>query len=171
MTQAQQTERMIDHMQPTDWEAVRAIYLQGIATAQATFEVDAPSWEAWNASHLSFGRLVVREGARVVGWAALSPVSKRSVYAGVCEVSIYIANDRRRQRIGRRLLGALIDESEQRGIWTLQASVFPENVATLALHERCGFRRVGLRERISKLNGVWRDTILLERRSARTGVD
>ena len=156
---------LIEAMQPNDWPAVRSIYLEGIATAQATFETDAPSREDWNASHHQFGRLVAREADRVVGWAALSPVSRRQVYSGVAEVSVYVTGDSRGQGVGRALLDQLISESEQNGIWTLQASVFPENAATIALHKRTGFREVGRRERIGKLNGTWRDTLLLERRS------
>ena len=158
-------------MQPDDWLLVRAIYLEGIATGKATFETEAPSWEEWNASHLGFARLVARDEDRLIGWAALSEVSRRQVYSGVAEVSVYVARDNRRQGVGRALLERLITESEQNGIWTLQASVFPENVATIALHRACGFREVGRRERISKLNGSWRDTILLERRSKSVGFD
>ena len=158
-------------MQPDDWLLVRAIYLEGIATGKATFETEAPSWEEWNASHLVLARLVARDEDRLIGWAALSEVSRRQVYSGVAEVSVYVARDNRRQGVGRALLERLITESEQNGIWTLQASVFPENVATIALHRACGFREVGRRERISKLNGSWRDTILLERRSKSVGFD
>lgn len=161
----------VDKMGPGDWERVKAIYLEGIATGQATFEVEAPSYPAWDASHLPFARLVAREAGAVSGWAALSPVSQRQAYAGVAEVSVYVARDRRGFGVGRALLEALIVESEGSGIWTLQASVFSENSATIGLHRRCGFREVGRRERIGKLNGAWRDTILLERRSALVGVD
>lgn len=152
-------------MQPADWPQVRAVYLEGIATGLATFETEAPSWEAWCESHLEFGRLVARREDEILGWAALSLVSKRKVYAGVAEVSVYVAANQRHQGIGSALLRSLVLESEQNGIWTLQAAVFPENVATVALHQRRGFREVGRRERIGKLNGVWRDTLLLERRS------
>jgi phosphinothricin acetyltransferase len=154
-----------------DWEAVRQIYLQGIATGQATFDTTAPSWIQWNSSHLPFGRLVAtsKTDGRLKGWAALAPVSMRSVYAGVVEVSVYIAHDSRGQGLGRQLLTLLIAESEKNGIWTLQASVFPENLASIALHESCGFRAVGIRERIGKMRGLWRDTLLLERRSRVVG--
>lgn len=159
----------IDEMEVDDWPQVRAVYLDGIATGQATFETAAPSWDDWDQSHLTFARLVAREGEDLIGWAALSPVSRRSAYAGVAEVSVYIASQYRNRGVGRRLLEALIGASEQQGIWTLQAGVFPENIATVALHKRCGFREVGRRERISKLNETWRDTLLLERRSTRIG--
>ena len=160
----------IGPMRAVDWPAVRAIYLEGIATGEATFETEAPDWDEWDATHMSFARLVARAGDKVSGWAALSPVSRRKAYAGVAEVSVYVAAHRRGQGVGGALLERLIQESEENGIWTLQAAVFPENAATLALHKRCGFREVGRRERISKLNGNWRDTILLERRSEIVGV-
>ncbi len=162
---------LITAMLPDDWPAVRSIYLEGIATGQATFETRAPLWEEWDANHLQFGRLVARDDDRVIGWAALAPVSRRKVYSGVAEVSVYVAGDSRGKGIGRALLERLIADSEQNGIWTLQASVFPENAATIALHRACCFREVGRRERISKLSGVWRDTILLERRSQFVSVD
>ena len=162
---------VIGPMRPSDWEQVRSIYVEGIATGNATFETEAPSWEAWNSSHHPFGRLVVRFSNRVIGWAALSPVSQRCVYGGVAEVSVYVSQTQRRTGIGRQLLEALISESERNGIWTLQAGMFPENVGSLALHRRSGFREVGRRERIGRLNGVWRDTILLERRSSLVGIE
>jgi phosphinothricin acetyltransferase len=161
----------IDPMLPSDWPAVRDIYLEGIDTRQATFETQAPSWEAWDGSHSPFARLIARKGEIVVGWAALSPVSPRKAYAGVAEVSVYVAQSQRGLGLGRQLLEALVAESEENGIWSLQAVMFPENVASVALHRRCGFREVGRRERIGKLDGVWRDTILLERRSQRIGID
>lgn len=161
----------ISEMRPADWKEVAAIYAQGIATHQATFEVEAPSWEAWDASHLPVARLVGRKGDLVVGWAALSPVSRRQAYAGVAEVSVYVAQDQRGTGFGRQLLEALIVRSEKHGIWSLQAVMFPENAGSVALHRRCGFREVGQRERIGKLDGAWRDTILLERRSHRIGMD
>jgi L-amino acid N-acyltransferase YncA len=161
----------ISEMEPGDWEEVRTIYAEGIATRQATFETEAPSWLAWDAAHLPFARLVARKGETVVGWAALSPVSRREAYAGVAEVSVYVAQDQRGAGLGRRLLEALIAKSERHGIWSLQAVMFPENAASVALHRRCGFREVGRRERIGKLDGAWRDTILLERRSQRIGID
>ena len=159
----------IRQLEAADWDRVRAIYLEGIATGQATFEIEAPGWEAWDAGHLQFARLVAAGNDELCGWAALSPVSKRAAYAGVAEVSVYVGEKFRKQGIGSKLLQALIKESEEQGIWTLQASVFPENTATVMLHKRCGFRELGRRERIGKLNGVWRDTILLERRSEVVG--
>ena len=154
-------------MEADDWEQVRRIYLDGLATGQATFETTSPSWKTWDLSHLPFARLVAisPDNSRLKGWAALSPISGRWVYAGVAEVSIYVAGDSRGKGIGTALLEQLVAESEQKGIWTLQASVFPENHPSIALHQCCGFREVGIRERIGCLNGVWRDTVLLERRS------
>ena len=148
-----------------DWEAVRSIYLDGIATGQATFETSAPSWASWDSEHLASSRFVAVSDQTCAGWAALSPVSSRLVYAGVAEVSIYVASRFRGQGIGRALLARLIEDSERNGIWTLQASIFSENVASSALHKSCGFRQVGVRERIGKLKGVWRSTVLFERRS------
>jgi L-amino acid N-acyltransferase YncA len=161
----------IDPMVPADWPAVREIYLEGIATGHATFETQAPSWEGWNASHSPGARLIARRGETVSGWAALSPVSSRQVYAGVAEVSVYVAESQRGVGLGRQLLEALIAASEANGIWSLQAVMFPENAGSVAMHRRCGFREVGRRERIGRLNRVWRDTILLERRSRQIGVN
>jgi len=158
-------------MEPADWERVRAIYEQGIASGQATFELEAPSWERWDAAHLPFARLVARFEDRVIGWAALSPVSGRCCYAGVAEASVYVDTDHRGQGAGRQLLLETIAESERRGIWTLQGGAFAENEASLRLQRACGFRVVGKRERIGQLHGVWRDTILTERRSPVVGVD
>jgi phosphinothricin acetyltransferase len=159
-------------MRPEHWPRVRAIYLEGVATGQATFETEAPVWERWDSSHLPFARLVaLAEGGLVAGWAALGPVSSRKVYEGVAEVSVYVGEGFRGRGLGRALLEALVRESEAAGVWTLQASVFPENVASVALHLVCGFREVGRRERVAKLRGVWRDTILLERRSRVAGAD
>ena len=161
---------VVDQMKADDWEQVRSIYLEGLRSGNSTFETEAPSWEQWNEGHLEFARLVMRAGDEILGWAALSPVSKRSVYRGVAELTVYVTESARGKGIGRALLEALIDESERNGIWTLQASIFPENLASAKLHSRCGFREVGRRERIAKLNGVWRDTLLLERRSDRVGI-
>jgi L-amino acid N-acyltransferase YncA len=157
----------IQPMQPEDWPAVRAIYLQGIATGNATFETTAPDWETWNAGHLPHSRLVARDADAILGWAALSPYSRRQVYAGVAEVSLYVAENARGQGIGAALLAALVAESEANGIWTLQAGIFPENLASIALHTRFGFRIAGTRERIGCMNGQWRDVVLLERRADR----
>ena len=161
----------IEALCPADWEQVRAIYLEGIATGQATFQTEAPDWAEWDAGHLITPRLVACAATGVLGWAALSPSSKRACYAGVAEVSIYIAAAARGQGIGNALMMALIEEAERRDIWTLWSSVFPENTASLRLHLRHGFREVGRRERIAKLHGMWRDTVVLERRSRVVGLD
>lgn len=150
---------------PCDWEVVRSIYRAGIATGQATFETEAPTWERWNQTHLAAPRLVAVTNETIVGWAALTPISGRPVYSGVAEVSVYVDERLRGQGIGALLLKALVKESERNGIWTLQASIFPENVASVSLHNSCGFREVGTRQRIGKMKGVWRDTVLFERRS------
>jgi L-amino acid N-acyltransferase YncA len=157
-------------MNPTDWIVVRAIYEEGIATGHATFQTAAPTWEEWDAGHLRGCRLVATRADHVIGWAALSPVSSRCVYAGVAEVSVYVAADARGAGTGRHLLAALVAESEQHGVWTLQAGIFPENVASITAHERCGFRLVGRRERIGQMSGRWRDVLLLERRSPSVGI-
>lgn len=162
---------VVERMQHGDWEDVRNIYGEGIAMGDATFEAGVPEWKCWDESHMHDCRLIAREHDRVVGWAALSPLSDRCVYAGVAEVSVYVMASERDRGIGKVLLQALIDESERAGIWTLQASVFPENASSRALHRACGFREVGFRERIGKHEGVWRDTILLERRSNVVGVE
>ena len=152
------------------WPAVRAIYAEGMATGTATFATEPPAWEAWDTSHLPACRLVAAdEAATVLGWAALSPVSSRCVYAGVAEVSVYVAAAARGRGVGLALMKALVAESERNGLWTLQAGIFPENTASLRLHEAVGFRQVGRRERIGQLRGVWHDTLLLERRSAMVG--
>jgi L-amino acid N-acyltransferase YncA len=161
----------IDAMTVRDWEQVRAIYLEGIRTGNATFEADAPTWEAWDRGHLPQCRLVARTADGVVGWIALSPVSGRCVYAGVAEVSVYVAGRARGQGVGRALLDALIAETERVGIWTLQAGIFPENSGSIRLMKGSGFREVGVRERIGRHHGVWRDVVLMERRSAVVGTD
>ena len=149
------------------WVEVARIYREGIATGEATFETEVPSWDAWDADHLADHRLVALEGAAVLGWAALSASSGRCVYRGVAEVSIYIGEDARGRGVGRQLLDALIARAEAGGIWTIESGIFPENVASLALHRRAGFRVVGVRERIGEMDGRWRDVLLLERRSPR----
>lgn len=160
---------VVEPMLASDWDAVRAIYLEGIATGNATFETTAPSWADWDAKHRPDCRLVARADGVVIGWTALSPVSARQVYAGVVEESVYIAASAQGQGVGKALLNAVINESENVGIWTIQTSIFPENVGSLALHKSCGFREVGYRERIGQMNGVWRSTVFLERRSAVAG--
>jgi L-amino acid N-acyltransferase YncA len=159
----------IEALTADDWPAVRAIFEDGIASGNATFETETPSWEAWDAAHLDGHRLVAREDGDVVGWAALAPISGRCVYAGVAEDSVYVAAGRQGRGLGRTLLSALVESSEAAGIWTLQAGVFPENRASLTLHFRHGFRVVGLRERMGQHRGVWRDVLLLERRSRVVG--
>jgi L-amino acid N-acyltransferase YncA len=152
-------------LRPGDWPEVARIYAEGIATGDATFEIEVPSWEAWDAAHLPGHRFVAERGGRVIGWIALAPVSTRRCYAGVAEVSVYVAEDARGEGVGSELLATAIASSERDGIWTLQTSVFPENAASLALLRRFGFRTVGTRERIGRLDGSWRDTVLVERRS------
>ncbi len=152
-------------MLPEDWDDVRVIYLEGIATGNSTFEQSAPDWQTWDQGHLPSCRLVARAGNEVLGWTALSPASRRQVYAGVAEFSIYVAERARGRGIGAALLRALIEVSEREGIWTLQSGIFPENTASLELCRRFGFRVVGTRERIGNMNGRWRDVVLLERRS------
>ena len=147
-----------------DWPAVKAIYEQGIA-AGSTFATDAPSWEEWDRAHLEGHRLVALQDGQVVGWAALSPTSTRAVYRGVARNAVYVAAEARGTGVGRLLLRELIERAEQDGIWTIEASMFPENEASLALHESCGFRVVGTRERIGQHHGVWRDVVLMERRA------
>ena len=160
---------MIEPMTSRDWHAVREIYLEGIRTGNATFETSAPEWEKWDAGHLPSCRWVARTGNDLLGWAALSPVSGRCVYAGVAEVSVYVAERARGQGIGLKLLTSLVEASEQADIWTLQAGIFPENVASIEVHKRCGFRIVGTREKIGCMDGRWRDVVLMERRSSITG--
>jgi phosphinothricin acetyltransferase len=158
------------HMTEKHWEAVRAIYAEGIATGNATFETEAPSWQEWDAHHLPVCRLVAQNSGETLGWAALSAVSRRHVYRGVAEVSVYIAGLARGQGIGAALLTALIAESERNGLWTLQAVIHAENSSSIRVHQKAGFRMVGRRERIGFLNGRWRDTVLMERRSTVVGV-
>lgn len=152
-----------------DWPVVRAIYAEGIATGQATFATDPGDWAGWDAGHFPACRLVAEQDGEVLAWAALSRVSDRCVYGGVGEISVYVAAAARGRGLGRELLQELVGESERQGFWTLQAGIFPENETSVAIHERCGFRLVGRRERLGRLHGVWRDVLLLERRSAVTG--
>lgn len=156
-----------------DWPRVRAIYVEGIASGLATFEAEAPAdWLSWASAHLEVGRLVAVDAEGVVGWAALSPVSDRCVYAGVAEVSVYVAEGQQGRGVGTALLASVIAESEENGLWTLQAGIFPENISSVKLHEKVGFRVVGRRERLGKnANGEWNDVLFLERRSAKVGAD
>jgi len=160
----------VETMRPEAWQAVRIIYQEGIDTGQATFEATVPSWDEWDAGKYPDCRLVAKRGEAIVGWAALSPVSRREVYAGVAEVSVYVAKSVRGEGVGTALLQALIESSENAGLWTLQASMFPENKVSVALHKACGFRIVGEQKKIARHHGVWHDTILLERRSRRVGI-
>jgi L-amino acid N-acyltransferase YncA len=152
-------------MRPDDWPRVRSIYRAGIATGNATFETSPPCWEDWDADHRKDLRYVAVDGDRVVGWTAVRDVSDRYCYAGVVENSVYVDPDNHGRGIGRALLEALIDAATTAGIWTIQTGIFPENIASVALHQTCGFRVVGRRERIGQLNGVWRDVLLMERRA------
>lgn len=167
---------IIDVMKPKDWAKVRSIYLEGIRTGNSTFETDAPDWEKWDSDHLSAHRLVIRADDRILAWVALSPISKRFAYSGIAEVSLYVAADHRGQGIGSALLEALIDASEEAGIWTLQGGIFPENMASLQLFKKHGFREIGRREKAGKMThgphaGNWRDVVLVERRSKVAGID
>lgn len=158
-------------MKPSDWEAVARIYAEGIATGYATFEKEVPSWEEWDRNHLKECRLVAVDKGRVLGWAALSPVSSRCVYGGVAEVSVYVGRKARGRRVGLALMHLLISESEAAGLWTLQSGIFPENKASIVLHEKVGFRKIGVRERVGKLDDEWKDNVIFERRSKTVGVD
>ncbi len=167
-------------MLPEYWASVRAIYAEGMATGNATFETELPDWTKWDSTHLKHCRLVAvpvdgagvqsMAGPSILGWAALSPVSMRQVYRGVAEVSVYVAATARGHGIGKALFEKLVAESEANRIWTLQAGIFPENIASIALHKSSGFREVGIRRRIGKLGDTWRDVLLLERRSPMVGV-
>jgi phosphinothricin acetyltransferase len=158
-------EFKIEKMTERDWKEVQSLYRDGIATGNATFETNVPEWNQWNKTHLQDCRLVAKADGQVLGWAALSPVSGRCVYRGVAEVSLYVKSSARGVGTGKALLRAIIEESERAGIWTLQGMTFPENTASIALQKTCGFREVGYRERIGQMNGLWRDVILMERRS------
>jgi len=160
----------ITPMRPEDWAAVWEIYREGVATGTATLETELPEWKKWDSAHRQDCRFVARNGEQIAGWAALSPVSVRRVYSGVAEVSVYVAAAARGCGVGKSLLKALIEESERNGIWTLQAGIFPENGASIALHKSQGFREVGVRQRIGNLGGIWKDVVLLERRSSTVGI-
>jgi len=159
----------IDSLAAADWAAAREIYREGIAGRTATFETGVPSWEEWDAAHLPEPRLAARREGEVVGFAALSPVSRRAVYTGVAEVSLYVAGSARRSGVGRALLDALVPASEAAGLWTLQASILAANAPSLRLFTAGGFREVGRRERIGRLDGIWHDVVLMERRSLVVG--
>jgi L-amino acid N-acyltransferase YncA len=161
----------IRELTAADYPSVKAIYLEGIATKQATFQTEAPEWEAWDSSHLTHSRFVAIDGNEVAGWAVLSAVSNRCVYAGVAEISIYIAAGHRGKGVGHALMQAVIQSSETQNIWTLQAGIFPENAASMNLHFKNGFRLIGIREKVGKMENVWRDTAILERRSKIVGID
>jgi len=157
---------IIEEMRATDWSQVADIYMEGIMTKIATFQNTIPSWEEWNKGHCESCRLVARAGDTILGWVALSPVSSRCVYAGVAEVSIYIGKQYQGQRVGTALLEKLVEMSEEYGFWTLQSGIIRENISSLNLHKKCGFREVGYRERLGKMdNGKWHDVVLVERRS------
>ena len=153
-----------------DWPAVRRIYAEGVATGRATFDTEIPEWEAWDTGHLPAPRLVARDAGAVVGWAALGPVSSRPCYRGVAEVSIYVARAAQGRGAGRRLLEALVTASEEAGIWTLHSSIHADNEVSVRLHQRCGFRLVGRRERIARRADGWADTMIMERRSDVVGL-
>ena len=160
---------MIRKMEHADAAAVLDIYTYGLRTRNATFETQVPTWEKWNQSHLIHSRLVCIANNKIVGWTALSKVSSRSVYQGVCEISVYIAENLLGRGFGTKLLKAVIDSSEKNGIWTIFTSLFPENIASVRMHENCRFRKIGTRERIATLDGIWRDTVIMERRSKIVG--
>jgi len=160
----------IKHMRSYHWSAVAEIYQEGIATRMATFETEIPSWDQWNKNHIDSCRFVAIKENQIQGWAALSEVSSRCVYGGVAEVSVYVAAKSRGHKIGERLLEKLIEESEKHAYWTLQSGIFPENLASIKLHEKLGFRKIGYREKIAQLAGVWKDNILMEKRSKKIGV-
>ncbi|BAI62083.1 GCN5-related N-acetyltransferase family protein [Methanocella paludicola SANAE] len=164
-------ELMIDEMRPEDWESVARIYGEGIDTGNSTFEQSVPTYERWISAHLEGFSIVARENGEVLGWAALSPVSARQVYRGVAELSLYVGEKHRGKGVGSALMGAMIELSEKKGIWTLQGGTFPENTASLALQKKFGFREVGTRERLGRMSGRWRDVVLTERRSSISGSD
>jgi L-amino acid N-acyltransferase YncA len=171
VTDPEATPVSIEPMAAAHWPSVRAIYEEGMATSNATFETSVPAWQEWDAHHLKVGRLVACHDSKVLGWAALSPVSARAVYRGVAEVSVYVKASARGQKVGSALLSELVRSSELAGIWTLQAGIFQQNLASLALHQANGFRSVGVRERIGCLNGCWHDVVLMERRSTIVGIE
>ena len=157
-------------MKKDDWISVAEIYRQGIESGNATFQRDIPTWDEWDSGHIKTCRIVASINNEIAGWATLTSVSGRLVYAGVAEISVYVSNLFKGQKIGTQLLERLISESEKEGYWTLQAAIFPENKASLKIHLNLGFRNVGFREKIGKMSDIWRDTILLERRSQKVGI-
>lgn len=164
-------EYEIEEMKPSDWEQVKRIYLEGIKTGIATFQSEAPTQENWNKGHINSCRLVVRLENDILGWIALSPTSSRSCYAGVVEVSIYVGEKYKGQGIGTALLQNLIKISDENGFWTLQSGIIRENTASIAIHKKCGFRQIGIRERVAKMsNEIWHDVVLMERRSSIVGI-
>jgi len=161
---------IINKMKSTDWKAVAEIYQEGIQTGMATFETVVPSWKHWDENHIESCRIVAKKEEEIVGWAALSSVSSRCVYGGVAEVSVYVSAKSRGQKVGEKLLLELIEQSEESGYWTLQSGIFPENLASIKLHKKLGFRKIGFRERVGALDGVWKDNILMEKRSVKRGL-
>ena len=164
-------EIIIEDLLPSDWEAVKSIFIQGIQTGNATFQLQAPTWEEWDKGHTQNCRYVARLNGEVVGWIALSPISSREAFSGVAEVSVYLDGSITGKGLGSKLLQYMIKESENHGFWTLQSMIFPENEASIYLHKKYGFDEIGTRKRMGKLNGVWRDVVLLERRSETVGLE
>ncbi|WP_087974399.1 GNAT family N-acetyltransferase [Oceanobacillus rekensis] len=164
-------EYQISKMEEKDWEQVRDIFIQGIQTGNATFDTDAPSWEEWDRGHIHACRLVVSNGEKLLGWAALSQVSSRRAFAGIAELSIYLSVDSVGKGIGSKLIQAVIESSEAAGFWTLQSGIFPENTASIHLHKKVGFREIGVRKQLGKMNGRWRDVVMMERRSEIVGIE
>jgi len=163
---------LIDKMKDKDWNEVASIYLEGINTRMATFQRDIPTWEQWNSAHIVSCRLVATVGDKIAGWVALSPTSSRCVYAGVAEVSVYVGNEYRGMGIGRALLDKVIELSEKNGFWTLQSGIIKDNICSIELHRKCGFREIGYREKVGKMpDGTWHDVVLMERRSKTVGCD
>ena len=162
----------IEEMKESDWEQVANIYLEGIKTEKATFQTEVPTWDSWNNGHINSCRLVVRSDSKVLGWAALSMTSSRCVYAGVAEVSIYIGEKYKGKGIGTALLNKLIELSEENGFWTLQSGIISKNTRSIELHKKCGFRKIGIREKVAKMNNKeWMDVTFMERRSTIVGID
>lgn len=160
----------IKEMKSSNWDQISQIYKEGIDTNNATFETTIPSWSSWISNHIPGCNIIASKGEEILGWASLSPTSGRKVYSGVVEVSVYVSEKHHGKGIGKALLKKLIELSENKGIWTLQAGIFPENEISINLHKKCGFKSVGIREKIGKMNGVWRDVVLMERRSKLVGI-